>query len=470
VREGAFTSGPVRTADAALLTDLYELTMAASYWREGLRGDATFSLFARKLPRNRSFLIAAGLEDVLEYLEDFRFSEAAIGYLRTLERFDPAFLDALRDVRFTGSVHAVPEGTLVFADEPLLEVTGPILEAQIVETAVMNLCHLQTVLASKAARSVLAARGRTVVDFGLRRTHGIDAGMKAARAAYLAGVDMTSNVLAGLAYGIPPAGTMAHSYVEAFPSEIDSFRAFARAFPTTTTLLVDTYDTVTAARKAVVVAREMEARGERLAGVRLDSGDLLALSREVRRILDDAGLEDVRIFASGGLDETEVERLLDASAPIDAFGVGTKMNVSADAPYLDCAYKLVRYDGRDVLKLSPGKKTWTAPKQVWRRHDAAGRFGGDLIALREEPPPGPDAEPLLEPVMVGGRLARPHPALDWIRQHCARQLARLPDAVRRLRGAEPYPVGYSDALVSRQDALEEKMAEAEVAAWGGACV
>lgn len=462
---GTFASGPLLVREAALFTDLYELTMAASYFREGMRGEATFSLFVRKLPPARSFLLAAGLEEVLDYLAGFRFSEAALAYLASLERFEPAFLDYLRGLRFTGAVRAVPEGTVLFPDEPLLEVTAPIIEAQMVETAVINFCHLQTVLASKAVRSVIAARGRPVVDFGLRRTHGIDAGLKAARAAYIAGAAMTSDVLAGLAYGIPPTGTMAHSYVEAFPSEIDSFRAFARAFPATTTLLIDTYDTVAAARKAVVVAREMEARGARLAAVRLDSGDLLALSRAVRRVLDEAGLGYVRIFASGGLDEVDLDALLGAGAPIDAFGVGTKMNVSADAPYLDIAYKLVRYQGRNVLKLSAGKKTWSGAKQVWRTRDAAGRFAGDVLSLAEEAAPAPGAEPLLETVMTGGRLARPHPPLGAVRAHCARQVAALPEAVRRLREAAAYEVRYSARLQALQSELEARAAAIEVEAW-----
>lgn len=462
---GTFVSGPLTTRDAALFTDLYELTMAASYFREGMNREATFSLFVRRLPEPRSFLVAAGLEDVLDYLESFQFSEAALRYLGSLGGFDRAFLDFLGDLRFTGTMRAVPEGTVLFAGEPLLEVTAPIVEAQLVETAVLNFCHLQTVLASKAVRSVLAAAGRPVVDFGLRRTHGIDAGLKAARAAWIAGAAMTSNVLAGLWYGIPPTGTMAHSYVTAFPSEIDAFRAFARAFPGRTTLLIDTYDTVVAAAKAVTVAREMEARGERLGGVRLDSGDLVALAREVRGVLDRAGLGYVRIFASGGLDEGDVARFLQAGAPIDAFGVGTRMNVSADAPYLDMAYKLVRYAGRDVLKLSPGKGTWPGEKEVYRFRGPDGRFRHDLLALREEPPPGDGAEPLLETVMTGGRLARPHPPLGAVRERCAREVAALPDGVRRLEGAEPYPVQVSERLVTLQRAIEAALEASEVAAY-----
>lgn len=460
---GGFTSGPLLTRDAALFTDLYEITMAASYLREGMHGPATFSLFARTLPRARSFLVAAGLEDVLNFLRDFRFSDAALSYLDSLDRFDPPFLDFLRRLRFTGAVRAVPEGTVIFPDEPLLEITAPIIEAQIVETAVLNLIHVQTLLTSKTVRCVLAARGRPVVEFGLRRTHGIDAGMKAARCAFIAGASMSSNVLAGLHYGIPPTGTMAHSYVSAFPHEIDAFRAFARTFPAHTTLLIDTYDTVVATRKAVAVAKEMQAQGRRLAGVRLDSGDIVTLSKQVRSVLDDAGLGYVRIFVSGGLDEASIDKYLAEGAPIDAFGVGTRMDVSADAPYLDMAYKLVEYDGRPVLKTSAGKATWTAQKQVYRRLRSGEGFAGDVIALREEPPPPGAVEILLRGVMERGRPLAPHPALTTIRDYCAAQVVSLPEDVRRLQDAASYPVSYSQRLVSLQRSMEAEVEATEVA-------
>ena len=458
---GAFVSGPVVTRDAALFTDLYELTMAASYFREGMHEPATFSLFVRKLPKNRAFLIATGLEDVLGYLQSFRFSEDALAHLATTRRFDGRFLRFLADLRFTGEVRAVPEGTVVFPDEPLLEITAPISEAQLVETAVMNACHFQTVLTTKAARCVIAGRGSAIVEFGLRRTPGVDAGMKAARCTFLAGAVMSSNVLAEHCYGIPATGTMAHSYVVAFPREIDAFRAFARAFPETTTLLIDTYDTVAGAHKAVEVAKEMEGRGHRLAGVRLDSGDLLSLSKEVRAILDRAGLGYVRIFASGGLDEHVIEELLTAGAPIDAFGVGTRMDVSADAPYLDMAYKLVRYAGRNVLKFSAGKETWTGEKQVYRMRGPDGRFAGDRLALRDEDPPA-GAEPLLGTVMISGAVTTPLPALTAIREHCTAQLRALPEAVRRLEDPATYPVAYSDRLLALQRSLKAEIEALEV--------
>jgi nicotinate phosphoribosyltransferase len=462
---GAFVSGPRITRDAALFTDLYELTMAASYVRERMHGEATFSLFSRHLPSHRSFLVAAGLQDVLAFLESFRFSDDALRYLRSLGMFDARVLDVLGDLRFTGTVRAMAEGTVCFADEPVIEVTAPIIEAQLVETAVINFIHLQTVLASKAVRSVLAADGRAVVDFGLRRTHGIDAGMAAARCAFIAGASMTSNTLASFHEGIPAAGTMAHSYVQAFPSEIEAFRAFARAFPRTTTLLIDTYDTVTAAHKAVTVAKEMESRGSRLAGVRLDSGDLLELSRAVRRILDEAGLTYVRIFASGGLDEDEIARCLAGGAPIDAFGVGTRMNVSADAPYLDMAYKLVRYEGRDVLKLSPGKVTWPGEKNVYRLRGAGGVFERDVLTLRDEAPPREGAEALLHTVMTGGRRLEAPPSLPAVRDHCARQVAALPAALRRLVSDGRYVVEPSARLVALRRSLEARAEATEVSAY-----
>jgi nicotinate phosphoribosyltransferase len=464
---GAFVSGPLVARDAALFTDLYELTMAASYFREGMNGPATFSLFARKLPPTRSFLLAAGLEDVLNFLRDFRFSDDGLAYLDSLDRFEPAFLDFLRRLRFTGAVRAMPEGTVLFQDEPLLEVTAPIIEAQLVETAVLNLIHFQTVLASKAVRSVLAARGRPVVEFGLRRTHGVDGGMKAARSTFIAGASMSSNVLAGLHYGVPPTGTMAHSYVSAFHHEIDAFRAFSRAFPAHTTLLIDTYDTVAAAWKAVAVAKEMETHGQRLGGVRLDSGDIVSLSKQVRQILDGAGLDYVQIFVSGGLDEETIDEYLAEGAPIDAFGVGTRMDVSADAPYLDMAYKLVEYDGRPVLKTSAGKATWTGQKQTYRLLRSGEAFAGDVLTLRDEPAPPGSVEILLRTVMDRGRLLAPHPALTTIRDYCAAQVAALPDEVRRLHGAAIYPVTYSQRLVALQRTLEAQVGATEVAPQAG---
>lgn len=429
-------------ANAVLLTDLYQLTMLRAYREERMEEEATFSLFARRLPKTRNFLLACGLDDVLAYLESLRFDREALDHLSTFEQFPDDFLAWLEGFRFTGEVRAVPEGTPVFANEPLLEVSAPIAQAQLVETFVMNQIHLQTVLASKAARVVEAARGRAVVDFGLRRMHGTDAGMKAARAFHVAGVAATSNVQAGRMYGLRVAGTMAHSYVQAHDDELDAFRAFARLYPATT-LLVDTYDTLAGVRKVVQLAREMgEEFGVR--AIRLDSGDLAELAFEARRILDDAGLEEVEIFASGGLDEVEVERLVAAEAPITGFGVGTGMGVSADAPSLDVAYKLTSYAGRGRLKLSPGKPILPGRKQVFRREEA-GTAVGDVIGRAEEEGPG---RPLLVPVMRDGeRLPAGRVDLDIARARARAEIERLPARIRSLERADPpYPVELSAGL------------------------
>lgn len=423
------------TTRSGLLVDLYQLTMGESYLAEGLsEREATFSLYFRSLPAGWGYLLAAGLEDALRYLEELRFSDDDLAYLEGAALFSTAFLERLRSFRFSGSVRAVSEGTAVFPGEPLLEVTAPILEAQIAETMVLNELHLQTLVASKAARSVAAAGGRTLVDFSLRRTHGGEAGLKVARASYLAGFDATSNVLAGRRYGIPLAGTMAHSYVQSFEDELEAFRAFARAYPDEAILLVDTYDTLEGARLAVAVARELEEKGHRLRGVRLDSGDLVELSRRVRDLLDRAGFADATIFASGGLDEAEITRLVEAGAAIDGFGVGTKMGVSADAPFLDLVYKLVETDGRPVLKLSPGKATLPGRKQVWRiRRD--GLAVHDVLGLADS---GGDGEPLLREVMRDGRATWSEPLVES-RERARRERESLPDGVRAL-AASPYEV------------------------------
>jgi nicotinate phosphoribosyltransferase len=425
---------------SALLVDLYQLTMGESYVREGFADrEATFSLFFRTLPHGWGYALAAGLEDALRYLEGLRFHEDELAFLEATGRFSSRFLDRLSGLRFTGVVRAVPEGTAVFPNEPLLEVTAPLLEAQIAETMVLNEVHLQTVIASKAARSVEAARGARLVDFSLRRTHGGEAGLKVARASFLAGFDATSNVLAGRAYGIPIAGTMAHSYVEAFSDETEAFRAFARSYPDEAILLVDTYDTIEGTRRALVVARELAAAGHRLRGVRLDSGDLGELSRRVRELLDEAGFSDAMVFVSGGLDEREIARLLGEGAPIGGFGVGTKMGVSADAPFLDMVYKAVELDGRPVLKLSEGKATLPGRKQVFRVRDDRARH--DVLALAAS---RGDGDALLVEVMRDGRSSWDEP-LEQARARARRERESLPDAVRRL-DAEAYEVRVDPEL------------------------
>ncbi len=391
---------PLPGDDLGLFTDLYELTMSQAFFRQGMSGVATFSLFTRTYPPNRAYFVSAGLEDVLDYLSNLNFSGRAIDYLRATGIFTDDFLEYLRGIRFTGSVRAIPEGRLYFTDEPAVEITAPLIEAQLVETFIINQVNLQSMLATKAARCVWAAQGRGIADFASRRTQGTDAALKMARASYIAGFNSTSNVLAASIYGMPPAGTMAHSFISSFASELEAFRAYADSFPDRTILLLDTYDTIAGTWNAVRVAKEMETDGKKLTAVRLDSGDFDELSRQVRKILDDSGLDYVKILASGGLDEYELEKLVNNGAPIDLFGVGTKAGVSADAPWSDMAYKLVCFDGRPVMKLSPDKVSLPGGKQVFRTKDANGMFANDIIALDDEELPG--GSPLLEEVMKDG--------------------------------------------------------------------
>jgi nicotinate phosphoribosyltransferase len=450
-------SAPER--DVALLTDQYELTMLQAYRAEGMHERAVFSLFVRSLPEQRNFLLACGLDAALAYLETLHFSPDALAHLASTGTFDAGFLKWLGGLRFTGDVWAVPEGTPVFGEEPLLEVEAPLPEAQLVESFLMNQIHAQTVLASKAVRVKTAAGPRTVVDFGLRRMHGADASLAAARAFHVAGVDATSNVLAGRVYGVPVAGTMAHSYVQAHDDELSAFRAFARAFPETI-LLVDTYDTLEGVRNVVRLAREL-GDGFRVRGVRLDSGDLGALARDARRILDEAGLRRVEIFASGGLDEREIARLVRSGAPIDGFGVGTAMGVSADAPSLDLAYKLTAYAGRGRTKLSPGKRILPGRKQVFRVEGEDGRAAYDVLAGTGESLPG---RPLLRKVMEGGRrLPAGVETLERARRRAREEAARLPERLRALDPADPpYRVRISDVLA--RDAERVSVASASVPA------
>lgn len=430
----------------ALFTDLYELTMAQAYFEEGLDDQAVFSLFVRRLPEERNYLMACGLASVLRYLENLRFGAQEIYYLASLGRFSETFLNWLSGFRFTGSVHAVPEGTPVFANTPILEVTAPIAEAQLVETMVMNRIHVETVLASKAARVVEATAGRTVVDFAARRMHGAETAVNGARAFYVAGISATSNVLAGRMYDIPVAGTMAHSYVQAHDDELEAFRRFVATFPDTI-LLVDTYDTMAGVSKVCALARELGDRFK-VRGIRLDSGNLGALAVSARQMLDDAGLQRVQIFASGGLDETEIARLVTSGAPIDAFGVGTDMGVARDRPALDIAYKLCEFAGRGRLELSPGKPILPGRKQVFRTY-RDGFAVEDTIARAEETLPG---TPLLRQVMRKGRaLSEASPRLRDVRAYAADQKASLPTALQGLNRVDPpYPVLISEALTEYQ--------------------
>ena len=435
---------PLPEDDLGLFADLYELTMAQAFFNREMFQPATFSLFIRNYPLNRGYLVAAGLQDVLDYLSNLSFSASSLDYLKSLGSFSDDFLKYLSNLKFTGSVRAIPEGRIFFANEPPLEVTAPIIEAQLAETFIVNQINLQTLLATKAARCVWAAPGRTISDFASRRTQGVDAALKMARCSYIGGFQSTSNVLAAKRYGIPPAGTMAHSFVSSFSTEIEAFRAYAQAFPDRAILLLDTYDTANGAQRAVTVAKEMESRGHRLLGVRLDSGDFDSLSRQVRRILDGAGLDYVRIVASGGLDEFELETLSKTNAPIDLYGVGTKAGVSADAPWSDMAYKLVCYDDRPVMKFSEDKISMPGPKQVFRFRDGAGKFAEDVIGLQDETVNG--GEPLLTQIMAGGRLAGPHPTLAQLRENFEQDFAKLDDKHKALVDPPKYLVSTSQGL------------------------
>jgi nicotinate phosphoribosyltransferase len=441
-----------------LVTDLYQLTMLQAYYEAGMTETAVFELFVRKLPPGRNFLVAAGLEQAVEFLEGLRFEDEALDWIRSCGIFKPAFAERLAGLRFTGDVHAMPEGTVFFPNEPCLRVTAPMPEAQLVESRLLNLVHFETMVASKAARSVLVAPGKLLVDFGLRRAHGAEAGLLAARAAYLAGFNGSSVAMAGPRFGIPVFGTMAHSFVQSHESETAAFLHFARAFPGSALLLVDTYDTVAAARKIVALAPELAREGITVRGVRLDSGDLGQLARDVRQVLDAAGLRSTTIFASGNLDEVQVRDLVAAGAPIDGFGIGTSLVTSSDAPSLDAVYKLQEYAGRPRRKRSAGKATWPGRKQVWRRLGADGKLAGDTVAEASDAQSG---APLLEQVMAGGKRVRAAPTLAATRDRARAELARLPPALAGLDPAPtPYPVEIAASLHALAAAVDAATTDA----------
>ncbi len=423
--------------DSLLLTDLYQLNMMQAYLDRGMTEPAVFEFFVRRLPPGRNFLVAAGLEQAVEYLERAQLDPDERRWLEASGRFRNDLIERLASWRFSGDVDAMPEGTVFFPDEPILRVVAPLPDAQLVETRLINLLHFQTVIASKAARFVLAAGGSTLVDFGLRRAHGAEAGLLAARAAYLAGFDATATTLAAPRFGIPIAGTMAHSFVQAHDSEEEAFERFAMARPEGLTLLIDTYDTEEGARNVVRLAPRLAAWGIEIGAVRLDSGDLAALSRRVREILDAGGLRKVRVFASGGLDEALVQRLVAGGAPIDGFGIGTSLTTSSDAPALDCAYKLQEYAAIPRRKRSTGKETWPGRKQVWRTTGGDGRMIGDVLDVAGANGAG---TALLEPVMRAGRRVGEVPTLDSCRERCRASLATLPDRLRALDPSAPYEV------------------------------
>ncbi len=406
----------------ALITDLYELTMAQSYLEHGKTGKAVFSLFVRRLPENRNFLVACGLETLMKSLENFKFGDRELKYLKSLGIFKDWFLDYLRELELDLDFYALDEGTIFFQNEPILQVEGPLPEAQLIETLVINLIHFETLIASKAVRNYIAAKGKTLVDFGLRRAHSPMAGLLSARACYIGGFNGTSNLQAGMLYGIPVFGTMAHSYIMVFDQEEEAFRAFARSFPDRVFLLIDTYDTVEGAKKALKLLKE----DIKVLGVRIDSGDIPELCREVRRILDQEGFKDVKILVSGGVDECDIERWVSEGVPIDAFGVGTKLLTSADAPYLDIAYKLVEYEGKPKFKESPGKRTFPYKRQVWR-FLKDGRFDYDKVSRFQE----------------GGlvkKVSFPLPSLKEIRERVLEQINQLPEELKSLKKKVEYKV------------------------------
>ncbi|VVB88359.1 Putative nicotinate phosphoribosyltransferase [uncultured archaeon] len=446
----------------ALRTDLYQLTMMKAYWKSGHKPEATFDYFVRKIPVG-SYLVTAGLRYVLDYIENLHFEDDDIEYLRT-QGFDEEFLDFLGDFKFTGDILAMPEGSIAFPLEPIIRVTAPIMEAQLVETYILNKMNFSTLIATKAVRVVYAARGRAIAEFGLRRAQG-DGHLEATRATYIGGCASTSNVLAGKVFGIPVSGTMAHSFVTSFEHEIDAFRAYADTFPSKCFLLIDTYNSIEGAKKAVIVGKELEQRGEKLQGVRLDSGDLSELSKQVRRILDDAGLDYVKIVASGDLNEWKIDELMRKGARIDLFGVGTELVTGRPAPALDGIYKLseVAEHGRHVPKMKLSEETVKATlpgkKHVWRIVEDGG-FVKDIISLDDEVVD--DAVPLLEPVVKNGKLICNRPSLVQIRETVAGNLAKLPDKYKKLEGAPVYPVELSSGLTALRERLVEKIRLEEI--------
>lgn len=437
---------------SALLTDLYQLTMLQAYVEHGMEQTAVFEFFVRKLPSNRGFLMAAGLAQVLEYLESLRFAPWELDWLARSGRFSKDFVEYLDRFRFTGDVHAMAEGTIFFPNEPLVQVIAPLPQAQFIETRLINLLHFQTVIASKAARLVLGASNAPLIDFGLRRAHGAEAGVLAARAAYLAGFAGTATALAGALFEIPVYGTMAHAFIQAHDDETDAFEHFAVSHPGNVILLIDTYDTEAAARKVVALAPRLTQRGIRVQGVRLDSGDLADHARKVRHILDQRGLKQVQIIASGNIDESMLQQLIASHAPINSFAIGTHLTVSPDAPYLDCAYKIQDYAGQPRRKRSEGKATWPGRKQIYRSYDSDGRIHHDVLTLVDD---RQDGQPLLQPVMRAGKRMAADLPLTAIREYATEQLSCLPVHLRQLKSSPPMDVLISRALLDLTDTLDE---------------
>lgn len=440
--------------NSPLLTDFYQLTMLDVYYRRQMNETAVFEFFVRRLPKERNFLVAAGLEQALQFLESLRFSDQEIDWLKQNGEFSQQFLNGIRDLRFSGDVHAMPEGSIFFPHEPILRITAPLPEAQLVESRLINLLHFQTLIASKAARCVLTAPTKTLVDFGMRRAHGSEAALLAARANYLAGFSGTATVLSGAEFDIPLYGTMAHSFIQANENEPQAFEDFARAYPGNAVLLIDTYDTAAGARKVAQLASELAPEGLSIKAVRIDSGDLASDSRKVRRILDRAGHKTIGIFVSGNLDEHRIAELIAKDAPIDGLGVGTSLDISSDAPSLDCVYKLQEYAGRPRRKRSAGKATWPGRKQVFRTLES-GVMVGDIVCNEKEIQSG---TPMLIPVMRNGARIAEAESLQTIRQRVAQSLDTLPEALKSLMTAPAYPVVISDALQALAAEVDEATA------------
>jgi nicotinate phosphoribosyltransferase len=443
----------------SLLVDLYELTMAQCYLDYSKDAQATFDLFVRQLPKNRSYLVAAGLTDILDYIRNLRFNSADIAYLKSLKIFSQDFLQYLLKFKFKGQIWAMPEGEIFFPDEPVIRVTASLIEAQIIEGFLLNTINLQTMIASKASRVVQAAKGKKVFDFALRRTHGSDAAIKVARCSYLAGFKGTSNVLAARLYGITPVGTMAHSYVMSFKHELDSFLAYAQTFPARTILLVDTYNTKKGIGNAVTIGLYLKEKGYRLAGIRLDSGDIVRWSKFARKKMDQAGLNYVEIVASGNLDEFKIKDLIENGACVDSFGVGTNMGTSIDAPALDVIYKISEITDEEgyflpTMKLSKGKLTYPGRKQVFRIIDKKGSFIEDILSLEKENIRG---QPLLIKVVDQGKIVYRLPPLDNIRAQLEKRLKRFPAALGDIRRAYKYPVLISPGLGKLKRTLVEQL-------------
>lgn len=449
--------------NTSLLVDLYELTMAQAYFVYKRRAFATFDLFVREMPDNRSYLIACGLQDALDYLKELKFRRDDLAFLRRKRLFSPGFLDYLARFKFRGDVWAMPEGTVFFPDEPMIRVTASIIEAQIIESFLLNTLNLQAMVASKASRVAQASGGRAVFDFALRRAHGMDAGIKVARSSYIAGFAGTSNALAGKLYGIPVVGTMAHSFVMTFKRELDSFLAYSSIFPEKSVLLVDTYDTKKGIENAIAIGRHLRKKGHKLQGIRLDSGDIVSLSKWARRMLDDAGMGYVKIFASGNLDEFKIKELLSRGACVDSFGVGTNMGTSADAPSLDVIYKISEVTNDQgmflpTMKLSKGKATYPGRKQVFRARDKKGIFVKDVLGLEAEKIKG---EPLLEKVISGGKIIYRNPSLEEIKKFAGKNLSKFRPALKEVNSRYRYPVRISQGLRKLRKSLSAQLKNAQ---------